>query len=226
MTSRVGPIRRATRVATEDETRVRADLVRARQGSGLSRESVARACGLSRTVVERIEAGSRPTTIHEFAAFGAVVGLDVRLPAYPAGDPIRDVGQARLLGRFRPRLHPSLGWATEVALPVEGGLRAWDALIRGARDETAVRRLERHDAPDRAAAGREHRVPRLGHGRHPEGDVLEAGSIGGRRQSLGHPLELMDLQGWAGGTVAGQPEMDTPSAAPGTPVPAARSSPR
>ena len=131
MTTRVGPVRRAIRIATADETRLRSDLVRARLGSGLSRGTVGRASGLSRTIVERIEAGSRPTTIREFAVFGAAVGLDVRLRAYPAGDPIRDVGQARLLGRFRPRLHPSLGWATEVALPIEGDLRAWDALIRG-----------------------------------------------------------------------------------------------
>jgi transcriptional regulator with XRE-family HTH domain len=131
MTPRVGPVRRAIRIATADETRLRGDLVRARLGSGLSRETVGRASGLSRTIVERIEAGSRPTTIREFAVFGAAVGVDVRLRAYPAGDPIRDVGQARLLGRFRPRLHPSLGWATEVALPIEGDLRAWDALIRG-----------------------------------------------------------------------------------------------
>ncbi len=131
MTTRVGPVRRAIRIAAEDETRVRADLVRARQGSGLSRETVGGASGLSRTIVERIEAGSRPTTIHELAVFGAVVGLDVRLRAYPAGDPIRDAGQARLLERFRPRLHVSLGWSTEVPLPIAGDLRAWDAVIRG-----------------------------------------------------------------------------------------------
>jgi transcriptional regulator with XRE-family HTH domain len=131
MTTRVGPVRRAIRIAAEDETRLRADLVRARQGSGVSRETVARACGLSRTIVERIETGSRPTTIHEFAAFGAVVGLEVRLRAFPAGDPIRDAGQARLLARLKVRLHPSLGWATDVSLPIEGDLRALDALIRG-----------------------------------------------------------------------------------------------
>jgi len=29
------------------------------------------------------------------------------------------------------RLHPSLRWSTEVPLPIEGDLRAWDAMIRG-----------------------------------------------------------------------------------------------
>jgi transcriptional regulator with XRE-family HTH domain len=127
----VGPVRRAARIAAEDEARVRTDLIRARQGSGLSREILGRACGLSRTIVERIESGTRPTTVREYAALGAGVGLDVRLRAYPAGDPIRDAGQQRLLERLRLRLHPSLRWSTEVPLPIEGDLRAWDAMIRG-----------------------------------------------------------------------------------------------
>ena len=59
------------------------------------------------------------------------MGLDVRLRAWPAGDPIRDAGQIRLLERLRARLHPSLRWSTEVPLPIEGDLRAWDAMIRG-----------------------------------------------------------------------------------------------
>jgi hypothetical protein len=66
----------------------------------------------------------------ELACVGAAVGLDVRLRAYPAGDAIRDVGQQRLLERLRVRLHPTLGWSTEVPLPIEGDLRAWDAMIR------------------------------------------------------------------------------------------------
>ena len=69
--------------------------------------------------------------IDQIAAIGAVVGLDVRLRAYPAGDPIRDAGQQRLLERLRARLHPTLRWSMEVPLPIEGDLRAWDALIKG-----------------------------------------------------------------------------------------------
>ena len=69
-------------------------------------------------------------TTSDVAALGAVVGLDVRLQAYPAGDPIRDAGQARLLDRFRARLNAALGWSTEVALNIPGDLRAWDAVIR------------------------------------------------------------------------------------------------
>ena len=88
--------------------------------------------------MERLETGSRRVTVREFAAYGAAVGLDVRLRAYPAGDPIRDAGQSRLLERFRTRLHPSLRWSTEVPLPIEGDLRAWDATIRGRNWRLAV----------------------------------------------------------------------------------------
>lgn len=64
------------------------------------------------------------------SAYCAVVGLDLSIRTYPAGDPIRDRAQLALLERLRVRLHPSLRWRTEVPLPIEGDLRAWDAEIR------------------------------------------------------------------------------------------------
>jgi transcriptional regulator with XRE-family HTH domain len=131
MVARVGPIRATLRLAETDDARVRSELRDARLRSGLSRETVGRAIGLPRSVVERIEAGSRRTTSTEYAMFGAVVGLDVRIRAYPAGDPIRDAGQARLLERLRRNLHPGLRWQTEVPLPIDGDRRAWDAVISG-----------------------------------------------------------------------------------------------
>jgi hypothetical protein len=60
-----------------------------------------------------------------------VVGLSVSLRVYPGGDPMRDAAHARLLERFRSRLHPSLQWRTEVPLPNRNDLRAWDALVAG-----------------------------------------------------------------------------------------------
>jgi transcriptional regulator with XRE-family HTH domain len=138
MTSRDSQIHRAARTADEDEARVRADIARSRRGAGLSHAEVGRRCGMSRTMVARAEAGTRPTTIGEFARLGAAVGLDVRLRAYIAGDPICDAGQQRLLGRLRVRLGPSLGWGTEVPLAIEGDRRAWDAVIRGVRWMLAV----------------------------------------------------------------------------------------
>ena len=55
----------------------------------------------------------------------------VRLRAYPAGDPIRDAGHTRLLDRLRRDLASGLQWRSEVPLPIEGDLRAWDAVIGG-----------------------------------------------------------------------------------------------
>lgn len=138
MTNRDGPVTRGRRIANEDETRVRADLARARRGAGLSRQAVATACGLSRSALERLDMGTRRSTVQELAAVGSAVGLDVRLRAYPAGDAIRDAAQQRLLERLHGRCHPSLGWATEVAIPIGGDRRAWDALITGAQWRVGV----------------------------------------------------------------------------------------
>ena len=133
MTARHGALARARRIAEEDESRVRADIARSRRRAGLSQATVGRACGLSRSAVARTENGTRRATLAELACLGAAVGLDVRLRAFPAGDPIRDAGQLRLLERLRRELHPRLRWSTEVPLPIPGDMRAWDAVIKGDR---------------------------------------------------------------------------------------------
>lgn len=138
MTARHGAIARALRIAEEDESRVRAEIARSRRRAGLSQATLGRACGLSRSAVARTEDGTRRATLADLAGLGAAVGLDVRLRAFPAGDPIRDAGQLRLLERLRRELHPSLRWRTEVPLPIPGDLRAWDAVIRGDRWLLAV----------------------------------------------------------------------------------------
>jgi len=70
------------------------------------------------------------------------LGFDLSIKAYPAGDPIRDRAQLALLDRLRARLHPTLRWRTEVALPIEGDLRAWDADIRGSQPKPWRVRVE------------------------------------------------------------------------------------
>ncbi|MFL5725188.1 MAG: hypothetical protein ACJ77F_02520 [Chloroflexota bacterium] len=70
------------------------------------------------------------------------MGQDLVLKSYPAGDPIRDRAQLGLLERLRVRLHPTLRWRTEVPLPVEGDLRAWDAEIRGGDTRSWRARVE------------------------------------------------------------------------------------
>jgi hypothetical protein len=148
MATRDGSISRATRIASEDQRRVLVDIARAQRGAGLSDDDVGRACRLSRWKVARILNGTRRASVVEIAAIAAAVGLDVRVQAFPAGDPIRDAGQQRLLNRFRARLHPDLTVRREVPLPIGGDLRAWDAVVRGsdwtrpAEAETALEDLQ------------------------------------------------------------------------------------
>src|SRR5262245_52891664 len=104
----------------------------ARVNAGLSQREVARAVASSHSKVGRFERGAALASDLEFvAAYCAVLGLDLAIRTYPAGDPIRDRAQLALLERLRVRLHPTLRWRTEVPLPIEGDLRAWDAEIRG-----------------------------------------------------------------------------------------------
>jgi transcriptional regulator with XRE-family HTH domain len=133
MGTKWGVTDRARRRMAEDDRRVRADIAAARRNSGLSQDAVGQACGISGSAAGRIESGiTKRVDVGTLAAIAAAVGLDLRLRAYAAGDAIRDAGQARLLGRLRALLHASLGWGTEVVLPVEWDPRAWDVMIRGA----------------------------------------------------------------------------------------------
>jgi len=85
----------------------------------------------------RIERGLVPdASVRQLARIGSVVGLDVRVRAYPGPDPVRDIAQLRLLGRLEARLHGSLTFRTEVPLPIEGDQRAWDGWISGFVDRS------------------------------------------------------------------------------------------
>jgi len=80
--------------------------------------------------VGRIERGVVATvSLDQLASIGAVVGLDVRVRAYPGPAAIVDAGQVALLGRLRERLPDHLGFRAEVPLPFRGDQRAWDAMI-------------------------------------------------------------------------------------------------
>ncbi len=132
MTSRERPADRGRRRCRDAVRRVADDGRIARIGAGLSQEEVGRAIGSSHARVGRFERGDVPYPDLEFlGAYCAVLGLDLALRAFPAGDPIRDRAQLALLERLRKRLHPSLRWRTEVPLPIERDLRAWDAEISG-----------------------------------------------------------------------------------------------
>jgi hypothetical protein len=59
-----------------------------------------------------------------------VVGLDLRVRAYPGGSALRDEAHLALLARFRRELPARSAWRTEVPFPDPGDRRAWDAVVR------------------------------------------------------------------------------------------------
>jgi len=130
--------------------RVRAAMIRlgeehrvARVRAGLSLRDTAAASGSSRSQLSRFERGAIDrASLTELGAWFAVLGLDLVIKAYPAGDPIRDRAQLALLERLRARVYPALRWRTEVPIPIEGDLRAWDAEITGARPDRWRARVE------------------------------------------------------------------------------------
>jgi transcriptional regulator with XRE-family HTH domain len=115
----------------------------ARVAAGLSLRDAAAASGASHQQLARFERGDLDrVSITELGAWCAIVGLDLSIRAYPAGDPIRDRAQLALLERFRARLHPSLRWRTEVPFSIERDLRAWDAEVSGTAPERWRVRVE------------------------------------------------------------------------------------
>jgi transcriptional regulator with XRE-family HTH domain len=132
MVARERPTDRAERRIDETLLALGRELRRARIGSGLSQGSLEEATGISKSEVGRIERGrARSVPVRVLIRQATALGLVLPLRMYPDGDAIRDAGHARLLERFRIRLHPSLRWQTEVPLPIPGDRRSWDAIVRG-----------------------------------------------------------------------------------------------
>jgi transcriptional regulator with XRE-family HTH domain len=139
MTARNAPIDRSIRRMDEDVHRVLVEFGVARRGSGLSLDAVGAACRVAGSTTARTASGATANPdLRLLAAMSASVGLELRLRTYPAGDALRDAGQQRLLERLRVRLDQRLRWRTEVALPIDGDLRAWDAVIAGEEWRIAV----------------------------------------------------------------------------------------
>jgi len=130
--TRERPADRGLRLGRAGLVRIGDELRQARIGAGLSIDQVAAALGISNAEVSRIERARSPKVpLVTVARFAAVVGLDLVSKLYPGPNPIRDAPQSELLGDFRAVLHRSLGWATEVPLPIVGDQRAWDCTVRG-----------------------------------------------------------------------------------------------
>jgi transcriptional regulator with XRE-family HTH domain len=108
------------------------ELRRARLNAGLSQRVVARALACSAATVSRVERGLvRGLTLERLLRHAAVVGLVGRVGLYPAGTPVRDAAQLRLLDDLKRQLPAAWRWRTEVPLGIPGDLRAADAVAFG-----------------------------------------------------------------------------------------------
>ena len=129
MTSRESPADEAVRKARKRVTTVIGEIRVARIGAGLSQGALGAGASISRSRVSRIEREKELDVPAELLIrMATVVGLDLPLKVFPAGDPTRDAGQRRLIERLRTRLGPVWEWEHEVALPIVCDKRAWDAV--------------------------------------------------------------------------------------------------
>jgi transcriptional regulator with XRE-family HTH domain len=165
MPARERPVDRGRRAVRRAVAELAGDFRATRLALGLSQQSVANAAGMSRSYVGRLERNevARPGLDH-LASLAAALGLRLRLAAYPDGEPIRDRVQLRLVDAFRRRLHGSVGWRTEVPLPIAGDRRAWDAVAIADDDWTAIEAISRLGAVDatlRSANQKQRDDPRI-----------------------------------------------------------------
>jgi transcriptional regulator with XRE-family HTH domain len=132
MVTRERRIDRARRQARRFLELIGEEFREARLRAGLTQERVGAAIGISHTEVSRIERGLASRVPYEtLVMLGAVLGLEVPLRAFPAGEPLRDVAQLALLAKLRALMPAGLSWRTEVPLGIPGDRRAWDVVIDG-----------------------------------------------------------------------------------------------
>ncbi len=157
---------RGARRGRELRARTSAELDAARRMAGLSYRAVARQLRVSPDTVTRALRGEPSALTIDFAARLAVaVGMQLSVSLDPDGNPLRDRAHLALLARFRRRIHPRLGWRTEVPIPIPGDRRSADAVISGDEFEILVEaetRLHDVQALERtiAAKRRDLGVPR------------------------------------------------------------------
>lgn len=181
---RRNPIDEAGRRARRQLDELLRDLRAAREAAGLSQATVAATLGHSRPLIGHWELGNISPDPVQLARWGAVLGLDVPIRAFPAGSPLRDVGQLRLLARARVAIGGRWTWRTEVPVSLAPrDRRAFDAVLSGAVGRVgleAITRLTDAQAQVRAAilkqevAGLERMVLVLAETRYNRGAVGDA----------------------------------------------------
>ena len=98
---------------------------------GRSEFQVRKSAGLS-------EAKLPGSTIEHSARVLRAVGLDLWVKTYPAGPPIRDAGDLRLIADFEARLPASITAHREWPIPNDRDRRALDVLLVGLPLRTAI----------------------------------------------------------------------------------------
>jgi transcriptional regulator with XRE-family HTH domain len=132
MVTRERRLDRGRHVTQRNLTQVGDELREARLSAGLTQRQAGSAAGISSSELSRIEHGmARRVPYASLVILSSVLGLDIPLRTFPAGEPVRDAAQLALLGRLRALLPASLTWQTEVPLRVPGDRRAWDAVVGG-----------------------------------------------------------------------------------------------
>lgn len=169
-------IARAERVVHRALGEVGRELRLARLNHDLSQRTAASSAGISHPTWSRLERGVGPSeNVLELARALVVVGLELRINAYPAGSALRDSAHVRLLEAFRRKLGGGVHWRTEVPLPNAGDRRSWDGLavvppVRvGVEAETRARdsqELQRRLAGKRRDGAVDHLILLLADTRH------------------------------------------------------------
>jgi transcriptional regulator with XRE-family HTH domain len=132
MPTRERHIDRGSRIGQRLLAVVAEELREARLAAGLSQSVVGAASGLSTTQVSRIErAKLASASIDQACRLASVLGMNMSVKFYPAGQPLRDQAHLELIERFRVRLGPPLVLRTEVPVSIAGDARAWDMVVGG-----------------------------------------------------------------------------------------------
>lgn len=130
MTTRTTRLERADATARALVHEALREFDSARLALGLSMADIGRAVGMSRSQVGRlIRREIADVSVKQICRLHAAVGLTDTMRAFPAGDPLRDAGQVRLLDQTRRRVSATIGWHVERGVNRVGDLRAWDVVL-------------------------------------------------------------------------------------------------